>query len=87
MNMLNTLALLALGSAFLAGCGAGKDETAAETDTPSPAVETPAATPGDEVSPADTTDAVPSDEADPAMSDTLPTAEEPPPVVPAPPTG
>ena len=87
MNMLKTLAVLALGSAFLAGCGAGKDENAAQTDTPSPAAETPAATPGDEMSPADTTDAMPSDEADPAMSDTLPTAEEPPPVVPAPPTG
>lgn len=80
MNLPRTLAALALGSAFLAGCGAEKDESAAQTDTP-PAAETPAETP------ADTTDTVPSDEADPAMSDTLPTAETPPPTEPAPPPG
>ena len=85
--MLKTLALLTFGSVLLAGCGAGKDESGSQADTPSPAIETPAATPTDETSPADATDAVPTDEADPAMSDTLPTAEEPPPVVPAPPTG
>jgi hypothetical protein len=87
MNMLKTLAVLALGSAFLAGCGADRDETDARTDAPSPAIDTPAVTPGEESPPAETTDAVPTDEADPAMSDTLPTAEDPPPVVPAPPPG
>lgn len=85
--MLKTLMVLALGSAFLAGCGAQKDESAAETGTPSPAVDAPESPPGDEISPADTTDAVPSDDADPAMSDTLPTAEDPPPLEPAPPPG
>ena len=85
--MLKTLAVLALGSAFLAGCGSDKDETDAQTDAPSPAIDTPAATPGDETSPAETTDAVPTDESDPAMSDTLPTTEEPPPLEPAPPPG
>jgi len=83
MNILKTLAVLVLGSAFLTGCGASKDESAAETDAPSPATETP----GDEVFPADTTDAMPSDEADPAMSDTLPPAENPPPTEPPPPPG
>jgi hypothetical protein len=87
MNMLKTLALLAIGSALLAGCGANKDESAAQTDTASPAAETPAVPSGDEMYPADTTDAMPSDEPDPAMSDTLPTAEEPPPTEPSPPPG
>ena len=87
MNMLKTLIVLAFGSALLAGCGAKKDESAAQTDTPSPAVETPAAPPADEIAPADTTDTMPSDEADPAMSDSLPTDEKPPPPEPAPPPG
>jgi hypothetical protein len=64
MYLFKSLAALALGSAFLVGCGAQK---------------------GDEMTPADATDAVPSDEADPAMSDTLPTAEKPPPTQPPPP--
>jgi hypothetical protein len=82
MNLFKTLAALMLGSALLGGCGAQNDESAAQSETPSPAVET-----GEEMSPADTTDAMPSDEADPAMSDTLPTAENPPPTEPAPPPG
>ena len=85
MNMLKTLTVLALGSAYLVGCGANKDETAAQTDSASPAAETPAAPSGDEISPADTTDISPSEEPAPAMSDTLPTTEEPPPPEPAPP--
>jgi PBP1b-binding outer membrane lipoprotein LpoB len=85
MNMLKTLALLAFGSVLLAGCGAKKDESAAQTDTDSPAVESPAPPPEDTMSPADTTDTMPSDEPDPAMSDTLPTDEQPPPPEPAPP--
>jgi hypothetical protein len=88
MNPIKTLTALALGSAFLAGCGAQKDESAEQTDTPSPAVEAPV----DEMAPADATDptdtdALPSDEADPAMSDSLPTAEKPPPTQPPPPPG
>ena len=83
--MLKTLAVLAFGSVLLAGCGAKKDESAAQTGTDSPAVETPAPPPEDTMSPADTTDTMPSDEPDPAMSDTLPTDEEPPPPEPAPP--
>ena len=79
MNILKTLAVLAFGSMLLAGCGEQKDESAA--------VDAPASPPGDEISPADTTDTMPSDEADPAMSDTLPTTEEPPPPEPAPPPG
>ena len=78
--MLKTLAVLTLGLAFLAGCGAKKDESAAETDTPSPAVQPTAPAPGDEA-------AVPADEPAPAISDTLPTTEEPPPPEPAPPPG
>jgi hypothetical protein len=78
--MHKTLAVLALGSAFLAGCGANKDEPAVETETPSPAVETTAPAPGDEA-------VVPADEPAPAISDTLPTTEEPPPPEPAPPPG
>jgi PBP1b-binding outer membrane lipoprotein LpoB len=77
MNMLKTLTVLAFGSVLLAGCGANKDESAA--------VETPAPPPEDTMYPADTTDTLPSDESDPAMSDTLPTAEEPPPLEPSPP--
>ncbi len=82
--MLKTLAVLTLGSAFIVGCGAGKDESAAQSDTPSPADESPAYLPQDETSPADT---LPSDEPSPAMSDTLPTAEDPPPLEPEPPPG
>jgi PBP1b-binding outer membrane lipoprotein LpoB len=85
MNMLKTLIALAFGSVLLAGCGANKDEPAAQTGTPSPAVEEPAPPPEDTASPADTTDTMPSDEPDPAMSDTLPTDEQPPPPEPAPP--
>jgi PBP1b-binding outer membrane lipoprotein LpoB len=87
MNMLKTLTVLAFGSVLLAGCGANKDESAAETSTPSPAVETPAPAPEDTMYPADTTETMPSDESDPAMSDTLPTDDEPPPPEPAPPNG
>jgi PBP1b-binding outer membrane lipoprotein LpoB len=83
MNMLKTFAVLAFGSVLIAGCGAHKDESAAQTDAPTPAVETPAPPPEDSVSPADTTDTMPSDEAEPAMSDSLPTDKKPPP--PAPP--
>ena len=78
--MLKTLAILALGSAFLVACGADKDESSVETDTPSPAVEMPAP-------PTDATESMPSDEPGPAISDTLPTTEEPPPPEPAPPPG
>jgi hypothetical protein len=84
--MLKTLTIFAFGYLLLAGCGARQDESTAETDTPSPAVEAPASPPGDEVAPADTTDSMPSEVPDPAMSDTLPTAEEPPPVEPSPPS-
>ena len=82
MNMIKTVAVLAFGSVLLAGCGTQKDESAAESDTPSRAVETPNAP---EMDTADTTDTMPSDEPSPAISDTLPTDEDPPPVVPAPP--
>ena len=85
VNILKTLTVLAFGSVLLAGCGANKDESAAQTGTPSPAAETPAPAPEDTTSPADTTDTMPADEPDPAMSDTLPTDEEPPPPEPAPP--
>ena len=74
--------MLAFGSVLLAGCGAQKDETAAESDAPSPAAETPAVP---ETDAAETTETMPSDEPSPARSDTLPTDEDPPPVVPAPP--
>jgi hypothetical protein len=84
-DMLKTLIVLAFGSLLLTGCGADQDESAAETDTPSP-VETPDYSPEDETSPADTADTMPADEPDPAMSDTLPKADEPPPVVPSPPS-
>ncbi len=87
MNILKTLTVLAFGSVLLAGCGANKDESSAQTGMPSPAVDTPAPPPEDTMSPADTTDTMPSDEPDPAMSDTLPTSEEPPPIEPAPPPG
>ena len=85
MNMLKTLTVLAFGSVLLAGCGANKDESAAETGTPSPAVESSAPPPEDTTYPADTTDTLPSDESEPAMSDTLPTDEQPPPSEPSPP--
>jgi len=87
MNTLKALTVLAFGSLLLAGCGAQKDESAAQTGAPSPAVETPATPPEDSVSPADTTDTMPSDEPEPAMSDSLPTGDKPPPVEPAPPPG
>jgi hypothetical protein len=87
MNTLKTLMVLAFGSALLAGCGANKDESAVQTDTPSPAVDTSVPPPGDDISPADTTEPVPADEPDPAMSDTLPTGEDPPPEEPPPPPG
>jgi hypothetical protein len=85
MNMLKTLTVLAFGSMLVIGCGGRQDEPATETDTPSAAVETPAPPPGDEVAPVDATGTMPSEEPDPAMSDTLPTAEEPPPMEPSPP--
>jgi hypothetical protein len=75
MKLPETFALLVLGSVLLAGCGTREDEAAAEPDAPAPAVETPAA---------EATDVPPADEADPAMSDTLPTDDDPPPVVPSP---
>ena len=87
MNMLKIFAVLAFGSALLAGCGADKDESAAQTDTPSPAAETPASPQEDTMAPADTTGTMSPDEPDPAMSDTLPTDDQPPPPEPAPPPG
>lgn len=75
MNILKTLTALVFGSVFLAGCGANKDESAAQTGRPSE----------DTTSPADTTDTMPSDEPAPAMSDELPTDEQPPPTEPSPP--
>ena len=72
MNMIKTMLALALGVAFVAGCGAKDDESAAQTDTAEPAVESPA---------------MPADEPAPVMSDSLPTAEEPPPPEPSPPPG
>ena len=51
MDILKTLATLALGSALLAGCGADKDTSSAQTETP-PAAETAAPPPADEM-PAD----------------------------------
>ena len=47
MTILKALATLALGSAILAGCGAKKDESAAQTETPAPAAETTAPAPAD----------------------------------------
>ena len=85
MNTLKILTVLAIGSVLLAGCGAHKDESTAQTGAPSPAVETPAPPPEDSESPADATDAMPADEPDPAMSDSLPTDDKPPPTEPAPP--
>lgn len=87
MNTLKSLTVLAFGSVLLAGCGAGKDESAVEAESPAPAAESPAYPPVDEPAPADTMETMPSDEPDPSMSDSLPTAEEPPPPEPAPPTG
>jgi hypothetical protein len=83
MNILTSVSVLAFGSMLLVGCGAQKDESAAQTNTP--AAEAPASSPEDAAYPADETGTMPSDEADPAMSDTLPTAEQPPPTEPAPP--
>jgi hypothetical protein len=87
MNSLKTFMALAFGSVLLAGCGASKDESADQTDTPSPAVDTSVPQAGEDISPADLTDPVPTDEPDPAMSDTLPTGEQPPPPEPPPPPG
>src|SRR5262245_55497095 len=39
MSMLKSLIVLTFGSLLLGGCGAHEDESAAQTDTPSPAVE------------------------------------------------
>jgi hypothetical protein len=83
MNMLKPLMMLVLGSTILGGCGAREDDSSAQTEAPAPAAEAPV----DETAPADTTGVAPSDEADPAMSDSLPTAEEPPPPEPSPPGG
>jgi PBP1b-binding outer membrane lipoprotein LpoB len=85
MNMVKTLAVLAFGSVLLAGCGAHKDESAAQTGAPSPAVETPAPPSEDTMSPADSTGTMPSDEPAPATSDSLPTDDQPPPEEPPPP--
>jgi hypothetical protein len=84
MNILKPVSVLAFGSMLLAGCGAKEDESAAQTETPSPAVET---TSEDTAYPADATGTTPSDEPESAMSDTLPTDEQPPPTEPAPPPG
>ncbi len=87
MNKYKTLALLALGSALLSGCGARQEEPAAEADTTTPAAEMPVTeVPADETYPAGT-ETLPSDAADPAMSDTLPTTDKPPPSEPPPPPG
>ena len=85
MYMLKTLSVVAFGSVLLVGCGANKDESAAQTDTPTPAVETVDPLPADMTAPADSTGMTPSDQPDPAMSDTLPTDDKPPPTEPAPP--
>ena len=85
MHMLKTLSVLAFGWVLLAGCGANKDESAAQTDAPSPTVETPDPLPADTTAPADATSTMPSDQPDPAMSDSLPTDDKPPPSEPAPP--
>ena len=87
MMMLKTLMVLTFGSVLLAGCGANKDESAAQTGTPASAAETPASPPENDMAPADSTDTMPPGEEEPAMSDSLPTSEKPPPVVPAPPNG
>jgi hypothetical protein len=84
MNVHKSLTLLAIGSLLLAGCAAKKDEAAAETGMPSPAVETPSTTP-DTTAPADTTAPMPSDEPAPVTSDSLPTDDQPPPEEPTPP--
>jgi len=86
MDILKTLSVLAIGSVLLAGCDANRDDSAAQTDTPSPAVETPASPPPDDTAyPADEPGTLPSDEPAPSMSDSLPTDEQPPPPEPAPP--
>ena len=85
MNILKTLSVMAFGSVLLAGCGANKDESTAETGTPSPAVEPAAPLPEDTATPADEMGTVPPDQTDPSMSDSLPTDEQPPPTEPAPP--
>jgi len=72
MNRPTILTVLAFCSTLLAGCGAEKGEQAAPADTP-------AAASSEEMAPAD--------QADPAISDTLPTAEDPPPPEPSPPPG
>ena len=84
MNMHKSLTLLAIGSLLLGGCGAKKDESAAETGMPSPAVETPS-TAADTTAPAEATAPLPSDEPAPVTSDSLPTDEQPPPEEPPPP--
>jgi hypothetical protein len=84
MAQLRKLTALAFGAVLVAACGAERDESAAQT-APAPDVEMQATTPDDTLSPADSTDTMPPDEPDPAMSDTLPTAEDPPPAEPSPP--
>jgi len=86
MNIAKTFFVLAFGSVLLAGCGANKDEPAAQTG-PTPAVETPVPLPEDTATPADSTDTMPADEPGPAISDTLPPGQQPPPSEPAPPPG
>ena len=85
MNVLKTLPVLVFGSVLLAGCGERQDESSAQTDEPSPAVELPAPPADDSVSPPDTTDVMPSDEPENAVSDSLPKTDKPPPVEPSPP--
>jgi len=87
MNIAKTFSVLAFGSVLLAGCGANKNEPAAQTGPASPAVETPAPLPEDMTTPADSTDTVPAGEPDPVISDTLPPGQQPPPSEPAPPPG
>ena len=78
MDKLKILTALAFGSVLLAGCGAHKDESTAETGSTSPAVETPAPAPEDMTTPADSS-GIPSNEPAPASADTLPTDQQPPP--------
>jgi hypothetical protein len=85
MNVLKTIPMLAFGSVLLAGCGAHQDESTAQTDESSHAVESPASPADDSSSQADTTDVTPSDEQENAVSDSLPKTDKPPPVEPSPP--
>jgi hypothetical protein len=85
MGQLRKLTVLAFGAVLVAACGTEREDSAAQTAPPSSDAEMQATTPDDVLSPADSTDTMPPGEPDPAMSDTLPTAEDPPPAEPSPP--